>query len=1810
MKKYLFLLVALLPTMLFAQQDNSAQQVVDCGSQEIVTVTAVPDEGWHFVQWTDGSTQNPRFVSDVKADSTYEAVFALNMYMITFMNGDQVLQSGEVAYGQIPAYEGAEPTKTADAQYTYRFAGWDPAIDEVTGDQTYTAQFSSTVNQYTIKFVNEDGTELQSGMVAYGETPAYNGTTPTKAATAQYTYTFAGWSPAVTAVEGAQVYTATFNATVNEYTIKFQNEDGTELQSGNVAYGETPAYNGATPTKAATAQYTYTFAGWSPSITAVEGAQVYTATFSATVNEYQIVFKNEDGTELQSGMVAYGETPAYNGAIPTKAATAQYTYTFSGWTPSITAVEGTQVYTATFNATVNEYQITFKNEDGTELQSGMVAYGETPAYNGATPTKAATAQYTYTFAGWSPSITAVEGAQVYTATFNATVNEYQIIFKNEDGTELQSGMVAYGETPAYNGATPTKAATAQYTYTFSGWTPAVTAVEGAQVYTATFNATVNEYQITFKNEDGTELQSGNVAYGETPAYNGATPTKAATAQYTYTFAGWSPSITAVEGAQVYTATFSATVNEYQIVFKNEDGTELQSGMVAYGETPAYNGAIPTKAATAQYTYTFSGWTPSITAVEGAQVYTATFNATVNEYTIKFQNEDGTELQSGNVAYGETPAYNGATPTKAATAQYTYTFAGWSPSITAVEGAQVYTATFSSTVNEYQIVFKNEDGTELQSGNVAYGETPAYNGATPTQAATAQYTYTFSGWTPAVTAVEGAQVYTATFSATVNEYQIVFKNEDGTELQKSNVAYGETPAYNGAIPTKAATAQYTYTFSGWTPSITAVEGTQVYTATFNATVNEYQITFKNEDGTELQSGMVAYGETPAYNGATPTKAATAQYTYTFAGWSPSITAVEGAQVYTATFNATVNEYQIIFKNEDGTELQSGMVAYGETPAYNGATPTKAATAQYTYTFSGWTPSITAVEGAQVYTATFNATVNEYQIIFKNEDGTELQSGMVAYGETPAYNGATPTKAATAQYTYTFSGWTPSIIAVEGAQVYTATFNATVNEYQITFKNEDGTELQSGMVAYGETPAYNGATPTKAATAQYTYTFSGWTPEVVAVEGAQVYTATFNATVNEYQITFKNEDGTELQSGNVAYGETPAYNGATPTKAATAQYTYTFAGWSPSITAVEGAQVYTATFSATVNEYQITFKNEDGTELQSGNVAYGETPAYNGATPTKAATAQYTYEFAGWSPKVKAVEGAQVYTATFSATVNEYQITFKNEDGTELQSGMVAYGETPAYNGATPTKAATAQYTYTFAGWSPKVKAVEGAQVYTATFNATVNEYQIVFKNEDGTELQSGMVAYGETPAYNGQTPTKAATAQYTYTFAGWSPAIVAVEGTQVYTATFNSTLNEYQIVFKNEDGTELQTSNVAYGETPAYNGATPTKAATAQYTYTFAGWTPSITAVEGAQVYTATFNATVNEYQITFKNEDGTELQSGNVAYGETPAYNGATPTKAADVQYTYEFSGWTPEVVAVTGEATYTATFNAIPVIYTITTHPEGEELVGGEVIIEGVATYGATVTLTAEDAVGYRFVEWSDGITDNPRDIVVISDTVLYPIFEQCPPAETRLTKTIYKGESYEFAGEVLTKSGTYTDVIPLENGCDSIVILRLNVIKAPTYVLRLDVNDAAMGSVTGAGSYRANQEATITATPANKYQFLHWLDVETNESIYGNPLTLTLSKNTLLKAIFRKAPRRIVVQTNAAPARMPLEDTEEIAAIVNVENQQVTIHNYSESYMIFNVTGQLVFSGKDEETTLLLQNGVYLIQADGEMKKFVVQN
>ncbi len=67
------------------------------------------------------------------------------------------------------------------------------------------------------------------------------------------------------------------------------------------------------------------------------------------------------------------------------------------------------------------------------------------------------------------------------------------------------------------------------------------------------------------------------------------------------------------------------------------------------------------------------------------------------------------------------------------------------------------------------------------------------------------------------------------------------------------------------------------------------------------------------------------------------------------------------------------------------------------------------------------------------------------------------------------------------------------------------------------------------------------------------------------------------------------------------------------------------------------------------------------------------------------------------------------------------------------------------------------------------------------------------------------------------------------------------------------------------------------------------------------------------------------YIISFYNWDGEGLLNLQVEEGKLPVYTGETPTRPDDGEYTYSFSGWTPEIVPAIANASYTATYEATP---------------------------------------------------------------------------------------------------------------------------------------------------------------------------------------------------------------------------------------------------------------------------------------------
>jgi len=80
----------------------------------------------------------------------------------------------------------------------------------------YTDTQTRVIHRYTIRFVNADGKELQSGKVEEGTMPVYNGETPVNEGKGREAVRFAGWTPELVPVTGDAAYTAVYVSAVPE----------------------------------------------------------------------------------------------------------------------------------------------------------------------------------------------------------------------------------------------------------------------------------------------------------------------------------------------------------------------------------------------------------------------------------------------------------------------------------------------------------------------------------------------------------------------------------------------------------------------------------------------------------------------------------------------------------------------------------------------------------------------------------------------------------------------------------------------------------------------------------------------------------------------------------------------------------------------------------------------------------------------------------------------------------------------------------------------------------------------------------------------------------------------------------------------------------------------------------------------------------------------------------------------------------------------------------------------------------------------------------------------------------------------------------------------------------------------------------------------------------------------------------------------------------------------------------------------------------------------------------------------------------
>ena len=117
-------------------------------------VTADPDPGYHFVDWSDGNTSNPRTDTNVTADKSVTANFAINTYNLTYATDAGGTITGDTHQSVAHGADGSAVTAIPAAGYT--FLKWSDGVTTpsrtdtaVQSDLAVTATFQA-IATYTI----------------------------------------------------------------------------------------------------------------------------------------------------------------------------------------------------------------------------------------------------------------------------------------------------------------------------------------------------------------------------------------------------------------------------------------------------------------------------------------------------------------------------------------------------------------------------------------------------------------------------------------------------------------------------------------------------------------------------------------------------------------------------------------------------------------------------------------------------------------------------------------------------------------------------------------------------------------------------------------------------------------------------------------------------------------------------------------------------------------------------------------------------------------------------------------------------------------------------------------------------------------------------------------------------------------------------------------------------------------------------------------------------------------------------------------------------------------------------------------------------------------------------------------------------------------------------------------------------------------------------------------------------------------------------------------------------------------------------
>ena len=1095
----------------------------------------------------------------------------------------------------------------------------------------------------------------------------------------------------------------------------------------------------------------------------------------------------------------------------------------------------------------------------------------------------------------------------------------------------------------------------------------------------------------------------------------------------------------------YVANFSPTAILQVGVGSGGGGTVSGAGTFIVGATELI-------AASASNHWVFTGWNDGNTdnprslvmSTNGAS-YTASFSPTV-ELSLAAQPTNG-----GSV-FGAGTYIVASTQPVAAVASTNWVFTLWDDGDTNAQRQLVIPATNVTVTANFEPTAPIALQVGLNGGGTVAGAGTYIVGSEVQLVAVASNGWLFAGWSDGnsnnprsvVVTGEGA-LYAANFAPVVTVTVEALPASGGAVV-------GGGICWVAADVQLLAVAASNWVFTSWSDADTNAQRTitvpptnVTYTALFSPTAELTVLADPSPAGGVTGGGVWLVGSS-----ATLTAAASKDWLFT--GWNDgdtnavrSIVVPATDSVYTARFAAAATLLVGANTNAGGGVTGGGIFLVGQSAALM-------ATASNGWRFIQWSDgaldnprTVVVGAGGASYAAVFAPTAELVVQPASSAGGSVTGTGTYVVGSNAVLT-------AMASNGWLFIQWSDgdtnaarTVVVPAGGALYTASFSPLGTVSVAASPSDGGGATGAGSYLVG-------SVATVTATASNNWLFLNWNGSVTNNPWAfSVPPGAMNCTANFARVSTVTGLASPAEGGSVSGGGT-YLAGGTVALLATASNNWLFTQWDDGTTNAARSVVVSLTNSSYTAYFAAAARISAGANTNAGGTVTGSGLFLVGGNAVLTATASNGWTFLGGSdgavanPRLIAVDaGGAGYTAIFAP------VAVLNVQPAPADGGGVTGAGTYVV-GSNAVLSATAANMWRFIQWSDgvtdnprNVVVPAGGATYTAKFSP-LGTVTVAASPPTGGDVT------GDGPYLVGSNATVTATASNGWLFLNWNGSVTnnpwefaVVASTTSCIATFVRTSTVSVVASPGNAG------SVAGGGVYIV-GSNVTLTALASNHWMFASWEDNsavnprmLTTPLTNSMYTANFAAAAT-VAVAANTNAGGSVSGGGICFV------GSNTVLTATASNGWTFLRWSdgatnnPRAVTVAAAgASFTAVFAPTAVLSVLANPASGGSVLGG-----GTWLVGSNATLTATASNLWRFIGWSDGVSGNPRTVVVPAGGATY---------------------AANFS---------------------------------PLSLVTVLANPAGGGSVTGGGLYLAGTNVTVWAAPSNSWRFINW-----NGSITNNPWT-----------------------------------------------------------------------------------------------------